>query len=87
MLYDSIDCFKVKTKGIPKAQKLHNLPGHFTDKFWAHEELTDFDFKNSIYYVNVGEANHQCWEDSEIGISISWKRLTAKKQNGSQKMD
>ncbi|MFZ9452388.1 MAG: hypothetical protein ACO27N_09750 [Bacteroidia bacterium] len=51
------------------------------------EEITDFDFKNSIYYVNVGEANHQCWEDSEIGISISWKRLTAKKQNGSQKMD
>jgi len=32
------------------------------------EGLTDFDFKNSFYYVNLGEANHQCWEDSEIGI-------------------
>jgi hypothetical protein len=47
--------------------------GHFADKFRPHdtfhEDLTGFDFKNGIYYVNVGEGNHRCWEDcKELGF-------------------
>ncbi|GMN10234.1 hypothetical protein MTsPCn9_13510 [Croceitalea sp. MTPC9] len=41
--------------------------GHFADKFRPHNtlhcDLAYFDFKNGLYYVNVGEGNHRCWED------------------------
>jgi uncharacterized protein len=41
--------------------------GHFADKFrphdTLHEDLAGFDYKNGVYYVNVGEGNHRCWED------------------------
>lgn len=41
--------------------------GHFADKFRPHNtlhiDLPYFDFENGIYYVNVGEGNHRCWED------------------------
>src|SRR5204862_450819 len=41
--------------------------GHFAEKFRPHDtfhiELSGFDFKNGIYYVNVGEGIHRCWDD------------------------
>ena len=41
--------------------------GHFADKFrphdTLHEDLAGFDFKNGVYYVNVGEGIHRSWED------------------------
>jgi len=41
--------------------------GHFAEKFrphnTLHEDLAGFDFKNGIYYVNVGEGDHRCWDD------------------------
>lgn len=41
--------------------------GHFAEKFRPHDtfhlDLPHFDFKNAIYYVNVGEGDHRCWED------------------------
>lgn len=41
--------------------------GHFADKFRPHDtlhiDLMGFDFKNGVYYVNVGEGEHRCWDD------------------------
>ncbi|MGY6520507.1 MAG: ADP-ribosylglycohydrolase family protein [Mongoliitalea sp.] len=41
--------------------------GHFAEKFRPHNKLhvnlLGFDFENGLYYVNVGEGNHRCWED------------------------
>ena len=41
--------------------------GHFADKFrphnTLHKELTGFDFRNGIYYYNVGESPHRNWDD------------------------
>jgi uncharacterized protein len=41
--------------------------GHFADKFRPHDtfhqDLAGFDFKNGLYYVNVGEGEHRCWQD------------------------
>src|SRR5258706_6402899 len=41
--------------------------GHFAEKFRPHDtfhqDLTGFDFKNGLYYINVGEGNHRCWAD------------------------
>ncbi len=41
--------------------------GFFADMFRPHntfhQELSGFDFKNGIYYVNVGEGPHRCWWD------------------------
>ena len=41
--------------------------GHFAEKFRPHNtfqrELQGFDFENDIYYINVGEGEHRCWED------------------------
>jgi hypothetical protein len=41
--------------------------GHFADKFrphdTLHQEIAGFDFKNGLYYVNIGEGIHRCWED------------------------
>ncbi len=41
--------------------------GHFTDKFRPHNKyhlnLSGFDYKNGIFYVNVGEGEHRCWDD------------------------
>lgn len=41
--------------------------GHFKDKFRPHNSLhlnlSGFDFENGVYYVNVGEGEHRCWED------------------------
>lgn len=41
--------------------------GHFSEKFRPHNtfhiDLPHFDFKNGLYYVNIGEGIHRCWED------------------------
>jgi hypothetical protein len=41
--------------------------GHFADKFRPHDtfhlNLPEFDFKNGLYYVNIGEGPHRCWDD------------------------
>lgn len=41
--------------------------GHFIDKFRPHNKfhlnLSGFDYKNGIFYVNIGEGEHRCWED------------------------
>lgn len=47
--------------------------GHFADKFRPHDtfhkDLSGFDFKNGLYYVNVGEGEHRCWQDcKEFGF-------------------
>ncbi len=47
--------------------------GHYAEKFRPHDtmhmDLSGFDFKNGIYYLNVGEGIHRCWEDcKEFGF-------------------
>jgi len=47
--------------------------GHFADKFRPHDtfhqDLSGFDFKNGLYYVNVGEGKNRCWADcKEFGF-------------------
>jgi hypothetical protein len=41
--------------------------GHFAEKFRPHDtmhlDLAHFDFKNGLYYVNVGEGDHRHWDD------------------------
>jgi len=41
--------------------------GHFAEKFRPHDtlhiNLNGFDYKNGLYYVNVGEGEHRCWDD------------------------
>lgn len=41
--------------------------GHFADKFRPHNKfhlnLSGFDYKNGIYYVNVGEGDTRNWDD------------------------
>ena len=41
--------------------------GHFADKFrphnTLHKELSGFDFRNGLYYYNVGEGIHRNWDD------------------------
>lgn len=55
-------------------RNLTNLSsGHFAEKFRPHDtyhqDLSGFDFKNGLYYINVGEGNHRCWEDcKELGF-------------------
>lgn len=43
--------------------------GNFADKFRPkntfHLNLDGFDFNKGLYYVNVGEGNHRCWEDCQ----------------------
>jgi uncharacterized protein len=41
--------------------------GHFGDNFrpqdTMHLRMPGFDFRNGIYYYNVGDGLHRCWED------------------------
>lgn len=41
--------------------------GHFAEKFRPHDtyhlELSGFDYRNGIYYYNVGESRHRNWDD------------------------
>ncbi|MES2848245.1 MAG: GIY-YIG nuclease family protein [Bacteroidota bacterium] len=52
---------------------LNQSSGHFAEKFRPHDtfhqDLAGFDFKNGLYYVNVGEGEHRCWKDcNELGF-------------------
>ena len=42
-------------------------PGHFADNFRPHNKyhlnLSGFDFEKGLFYVNIGEGEHRCWED------------------------
>lgn len=55
-------------------RNLTNLSsGHFADKFRPHDtfhqDLSSFDFNNGLYYVNVGQGEHRCWDDcKEFGF-------------------
>jgi hypothetical protein len=47
--------------------------GHFAEKFRPHNtfhlDLSGFDFKNGLFYLNVGEGEHRCWKDcKELGF-------------------
>ncbi len=41
--------------------------GHYSDNFrpqdTLHKKLSGFDFKNGLYYYNVGEGIHRNWDD------------------------
>jgi hypothetical protein len=41
--------------------------GHYAQNFRPHDtlhlDLAGFDFANGIYYYNVGEGRHRCWDD------------------------
>src|SRR5882762_1586622 len=41
--------------------------GHFAEKFrphnTLHKDLSGFDYRNGIYYYNVGEGPHRNWDD------------------------
>ncbi len=41
--------------------------GHFSSHFrppnTLHKELSGFDFRNGLYYYNVGEGPHRNWDD------------------------
>lgn len=41
--------------------------GHFAEKFRPHNtlhlNLSNFDYKNGLFYINVGEGKHRNWDD------------------------
>jgi LEM-3-like GIY-YIG domain len=57
--------------------------GHFADKFrpsnTMNRELSGFDYRNGIYYYNVGEGLHRMWEDYidfgfiSAGQGVRWR--------------
>ena len=57
--------------------------GHFANRFRApdtlHKKLSGFDFRNKIYYYNVGEGLHRNWNDYvrfnfiSAGQGIRWR--------------
>ena len=63
------DAFLIEKTLIWKLGKslLNVSPGQFADKFRKHDtfhvDLAGFDFKNGLYYVNVGQGKHRCWAD------------------------
>jgi len=69
------DAFLIEKTLIWKLGKtLTNISsGHFAEKFRPHNtfhlDLAGFDFKNGLYYVNVAEGPHRCWDDcNEFGF-------------------
>jgi uncharacterized protein len=57
--------------------------GRFAEKFrphnTLHKELSGFDYRNGIYYYNVGEGPHRSWDDYvqfgfiSAGQGIRWR--------------
>jgi uncharacterized protein len=57
--------------------------GHFAEKFrphnMLHKELSGFDYRNGLYYYNVGEGPHRNWDDYRefgfisAGQGVSWR--------------
>jgi len=43
------------------------MAGHYSEKFRPHDslhrELSGFDFRNRLYFYNIGEGPHRHWED------------------------
>jgi hypothetical protein len=58
--------------------------GHFAEKFRPHDtyhkSLPGFDFRNGVFYVNIAEGPHRCWEDCKkygflsAGQDKKWNR-------------
>lgn len=79
------EAFMVETTLIWKLGKFTtNLAsGYFSGKFRPHNtlhcELPTFDYKNNLYYYNVGENVHRNWEDYikygfiSAGQGIRWR--------------
>jgi len=63
------EAFLIETTLIWKLGKtLTNVAsGYFVGKFRPHNkyhlDLSGFDYQNGIYYINVGEGEHRCWDD------------------------
>jgi uncharacterized protein len=62
------ESFLVEKTLIWNSKGLTNIStGYYSDNFrpnnTLHENLNGFDYKNGIYYVNVGEGNHRNWDD------------------------
>jgi len=63
------DAFLIEKTLIWKLGKtLTNISsGHFADKFRPHNtmhvNLAHFDFKNGLYYINIGECETRVWQD------------------------
>lgn len=57
--------------------------GHYAKNFRPHDamhtQLVGFDYQNGIYYYNVGEGEHRCWEDYveygfiSAGQGVRWR--------------
>ncbi|WP_366183788.1 GIY-YIG nuclease family protein [Flavobacterium ovatum] len=63
------DAFLIEKTLLWKLGRLlsNKSSGHFAEKFrphfTLHQNLSGFDFKNGLYYVNIGEGIHRCWDD------------------------
>jgi hypothetical protein len=57
--------------------------GHYSDNFRPHNTLhmllTGFDYQCGLYYYNVGEGKHRCWDDYvqfgfiSAGQGVRWR--------------
>ena len=66
--------------------------GHFAEKFRPHNtyhlELSGFDYRNGIYYYNVGEGPHRNWDDYRrygfisAGQGLRWRNSMLRFQKG-----
>jgi len=78
------DAFLIEKTLLWKLGRLlsNKSSGHFADKFRPHytlyQDLAGFDYKNRLYYINVGEGHSRCWEDCKefgfltAGQGIQW---------------
>jgi hypothetical protein len=63
------DAFLIEKTLLWKLGRLlsNKSSGYFADKFrphyTLHQDLSGFDFKNGLYYVNVGQSANRCWDD------------------------
>jgi hypothetical protein len=79
------EAYLVETTLLWKLGKglLNRAPGRYVSLFRPqnslHREIPSFDFKNGIYYVNVGEGSHRNWDDCRkfgflsAGQGAHWK--------------
>jgi hypothetical protein len=88
------EAFLIEKTLIWKLRKtlLNIATGNFAKKFRPHDtfhlELSGFDFKNGLYYVNIGECAYRCWEDCKkygfiaAGQGEKWSNPLRKLQPG-----
>jgi uncharacterized protein len=61
---------------------------HFRPLDTIYKELSDFDFRNGLYYYNVGEGKHRNWDDYvkfgfiSAGGNIRWRDSICRFQPG-----